>query len=46
VLKGTPFIPGSVCWIDVSSTDPVCHARILPADLAAGSARIDDPYDD
>jgi hypothetical protein len=23
VVKGASFIPGSVCWVDVSSTDPV-----------------------
>ncbi len=40
VRKGTSFIPGSVCWIDVSSTDPA-GSRAFYAGLFGWTYRID-----
>jgi predicted enzyme related to lactoylglutathione lyase len=40
VVKGPSFIPGSVCWIDVSSTDPA-GSRDFYAGLFGWTYRID-----
>jgi predicted enzyme related to lactoylglutathione lyase len=40
VVKGTSFIPGSVCWIDVSSADPAA-SRDFYTGLFCWTYRID-----